>query len=294
MDSPDDCNEIYSYFSFGYVKMLKMLLEASQDIANKNNDNRRLWMRKTLVFLALASTCSLYAASMGLEDLANPWYGSVGTGINNANPSEWDTPAEAYNKNKTNRGFYTFEIGKQVQHYVDVSLMYLNHETFNYQMYQQRIASSHKLENTEQTKPFNLNNRALLVSGFLHPDHNWYKISTVGLSPFIGGGIGYALNQIDNFYSTSGKGLNKAAVHSNSSMVNQVNINSFAWQASAGLSIHPITHLSLDVGYRYYDGGNLETANNVTNSSPANNNLITPWSGHLSMNQLFVDFKYKM
>lgn len=253
---------------------------------------RRLQMRKTLAFLALASTCSLYAASLGIEDLDNPWYGSIGTGINNANPSVWDTPAEAYNKNKTNRGFYTFEIGKQVQHYVDVSLMYLNHETFNYQMYQHRISNSNKLANSDQNKLSNLNNRALLVSGFLHSDHNWYKISTVSLSPFIGGGIGYALNQIDNFYSTNDVGMHKRST--NPSVNNQVNIAGFAWQASAGLSIHPITHLSLDVGYRYYDGGSLDTTNSLSSNSAANSNLITPWSGHLSMNQLFVDFKYKM
>lgn len=231
---------------------------------------------------------------MNFTNLENSWYGSIGAGINNANPSEWDTPAEAYNKNKTNRGFYTFEIAKQVQHYVDVSLMYLNHETFNYQMYQQGIFNTNKLAPTEQNKPFNLNNRAVLVSGFLRPDHNWYKISTVGLSPFIGGGIGYALNQIDNFYPITNSTLNKNATNANSPVSNSVNINSFAWQASAGFSIHPITHLSLDVGYRYYDGGNLDTSNAITHSTTGNSSSITPWSGHLSMNQLFVDFKYKM
>ena len=249
-------------------------------------------MRKTLVFLALTSTHLLYANPMDFTNMANPWYSSVGAGINNANPSVWDTPAEAYNKNKTNRGFYTFEIGKQVQHYVDVSLMYLNHETFNYQMYQQSISNNQKLTNTDQNKPFSLNNRALLVSGFLHADHNWYKISTIGLSPFIGGGIGYALNQIDNFYPSNT--LNKSTTNSNTSSANSVNINSFAWQASAGFSIHPITHLSLDVGYRYYDGGNLDASATIINTNTGNSNLLTPWSGHLSMNQLFVDFKYKM
>jgi opacity protein-like surface antigen len=251
-------------------------------------------MRKTCGFLLLVSACSLNAASMGITDLENPWYGSIGTGLNNARGSEWDTPVESgyNNSNLASRGFYTFEIGKQVQHYVDVSLLYLNHETFNYQMYQQRIATTGKIANNASNPTVNLNNRALLVSGFLHPDHDWYKISTVSLSPFIGGGVGYALNQIDNFYPTGSAPTRKAGITSNSSIA----VNSFAWQASAGLSIHPITHLSLDVGYRYYDGGAFDTTNPAfTNTHSSNSlSLTTPWAGHVSTNQLFLDFKYKM
>lgn len=251
-------------------------------------------MRKTCGFLLLVSTCTLNAASMAISDLENPWYGSIGTGLNTVRASEWDTPTDnGYNtSNLANRGFYTFEIGKQIQHYVDVSLLYLNHETFNYQMYQQRIANTGKIASTASNPTVNLNNRALLVSGFLHPDHDWYKISTVSLSPFIGGGVGYALNQIDNFYPTGSNPARKAGITSNSAIA----VNSFAWQASAGLSIHPITHLSLDVGYRYYDGGAFDTSNPAfTNNHSANSlSLTTPWSGHVSTNQLFLDFKYKM
>ena len=251
-------------------------------------------MRKKCGFLLLVSTCSLYAASMGITDLENPWYGAIGTGLNNVHPSERDTPVEGgYSGNLANRGFYTFEIGKQVQHYVDVSLMYLNHETFNYQMYQQRIANTGKIANSPSNPTVNLNNRAVLVSGFLHPDHDWYKIRTVSLSPFIGGGVGYALNQIDNFYPTGSSVATKPGITSNSSVA----INSFAWQASAGLSIHPITHLSLDVGYRYYDGGMFDTTNSAfanNTHSTKNLSLTNPWAGHVATNQLFLDFKYKM
>ncbi len=258
-------------------------------------------MRKMCGFLALLSTWSLHAGTMETTMTENPWYGSIGAGyswtslpgINNPNSSEWDASIEGYNSSLGNRGFYTFEIGKQVQHYVDVSLMYLNHETFNYQMFQQGISSTEGFTGGERNRYFNLNNRALLISGFLHPDHNWYKISTIALSPFIGGGVGYALNQIDNFYTVGTVNVSGTAVGSTSSIGNQVSTNSFAWQASAGLSIRPINHLSLDVGYRYYDGGNFETSNAVYANS-GGLNAATPWSGHLAANQLFVDFKFTM
>lgn len=258
-------------------------------------------MKKTCGFLALLSSLPLYAGTMGDTSSVNPWYGAIGTGyswtllpgINNPNPSEWDASAEGYNSSLGNRGFYTFEIGKQVQHYVDVSLMYLNHETFNYQMYQQGISSTEGFTGDQRNRFFNLNNRALLVSGFLHPDHNWYRISTVSLSPFIGGGVGYALNQIDNFYTVGTINVAGTAVGSTSSIGNQVSTNSFAWQASAGLSIQPINHFSFDIGYRYYDGGNFNTSN-VIYSDADGLGIATPWSGKLASNQLFIDFKYTM
>lgn len=242
-------------------------------------------MRKTCGFLLLLSTYSAYSVSMEIPDLENPWYGSIGTGLNRNKAQDWDAPfQETFNSTSlANRGFYTFEIGKQVQHYVDVSLMYLNHATFNYQM------EPSTLSNNQQNRSVNLNNQAVLVSGFLHPDHDWYKISTVSLSPFIGGGVGYALNQIDNFYPNGNPSVS-------SNPANPITVNSFAWQASAGLSIHPVTHLSLDVGYRYYDGGSLDAnSNTLFRPNPANSfGLTSLGAGHLSTNQLFVDFKYKM
>lgn len=248
-----------------------------------------------------AITVPLYAGSIGSTMIENAWYGSIGTGyswtrlpgINNPNPSDWDASAEGYDSSLGNRGFYTFEIGKEVQHYVDVSLMYLNHETFNYQMYQQGISSTAGFTGDKRNRYFNLNNRALLVSGFIHPDHDWYKIQTVSLSPFIGGGVGYALNQIDNFYTVGTTTVSGTTVGSTTSIGNPVSTNSFAWQASAGLSIRPQNHLSLDVGYRYYDGGSFN-GSNILYSNTTGQTPVTPWVGRLSANQLYIDFKYTL
>lgn len=258
-------------------------------------------MKKICSLLALFSSLPLHAGTIGEQLLENNWYGAIGggyswslsPGITNPNPSEWDASTEGYNSSLGNRGFYTFEIGKQVQHYVDVSLMYLNHETFNYQMFQQGLSNTEGFTGDSRNRYFNLNNRALLVSGFIHPDHDWYKISTFELSPFIGGGVGYALNHIDNFYTVGTVNVSGTAIGSTSSIGNPVNTNSFAWQATAGLSIKPRSHLSLDVGYRYYDGGNFN-ASSVIYSNSAGLGFATPWTGRLSANQLFVDLRYSL
>ena len=249
-------------------------------------------MRKIFGLLLFVSTSHVHALLVASNGLENHWYGPINLSIHHTPIQAWDMPLEnGLSGTLANRGFYTFEIGKQIRHYVDVSLMYLNHETFNYQMYHERISNTGKITANQKTPIINLNNHAVLVNGFLHPDHDWYKISTLSLSPFIGGGVGYALNQIDNFFPNGPKS-DKIGVGSNP----QILINNFAWQASAGLSIRPLDHFSLDVGYRYYDGGGFDT-NNVAfnqNHSIKNVTITNPWTGHVLNNQLFLDFKYKM
>lgn len=265
-------------------------------------------MKKISSVLTLLASLPLYAGTMSDNIVDNAWFGAIGTGyswsllpgINNPNPSEWDASVEGYNSSLGNRGFYTFEAGKQIQQYIDVSLLYLNHETFNYQMFQQGFSDTEGFTGGRRNRYFNLNNRALLVNGSLHSNYNWCNVCTVGLSPFVGAGIGYALNQIDNFYTVgtiivagATPGTN-TAIGSTSSIGNPVSSNNFAWQASAGLNVKPpISHLSFDIGYRYYDGGNFSTSNTIYADSQGMLSA-TPWAGKVSTNQLFIDFKYTL
>jgi len=150
-----------------------------------------------------------YAGTIGSAIPENPWFASIGAGyswtqspgIKNPNPSEWDASIQGYDSSLGNRGFSTLETGKQVHPFVDVSLMYMDHETFNYQMYQSGISNTEGFTGSMRNRYFNLNNRALLVNGFLHPDHDWYKLYTVDITPFVSAGIGYALNQVTIFYT---------------------------------------------------------------------------------------------
>ena len=76
----------------------------------------------------------------------------------------------------------------------------------------------------------------------------WY-----GVTPYIGGGVGTAINTFANLtdtsYSTSGFG----AVSSAKTTVN------FAYAAMAGFSYSLTPNLKLDLGYRYLDMGNLKS-----------------------------------
>lgn len=258
-------------------------------------------MKKKLTYLALICSMPLHAGTMGEQQPLNySWFASIGAGyswtqlpgIVNPNLADWDFSDQGYDSSLGNRGFYTLEVGKQVHRYIDVSLLYLDHETFNYQMFQTNSLSQSGLAGSARNRYFNLNNRGLLVNGFLHLDHSWYDMFTVGFTPFIGGGIGYALNQVTNFYNVGSTDVNGTAIGSITSVGNHVNTSSFAWQASAGLNIKPeLNHLSFDLGYRYYDGGHFNTSTSI-HSYVSGTVPVTPWSGEVKANQLFVDIKY--
>ena len=166
-------------------------------------------MKKQLGILAVLVALPLHAGTMGDSEQINPWYASIGTGfswtqlpgIDNPNPALWDDSIQGYDSHLGNRGFYTFEVGKQVHRLIDVSVLYLDNETFNYQKFQTGVSNTEGFTGDSRTRYFDLNNRALLVNGFLHPDHSWLNVHTVNFTPFVGGGIGYALNQLDNFYT---------------------------------------------------------------------------------------------
>ncbi len=260
-------------------------------------------MLRKMCLLALTASLPLHAGTMGTTTAVdeNPWYASIGTGfswtqlpgIDNPDPSIWDASAQGYNSSLGNRGFYTFEVGKQVHQYIDVSVMYMNHETFNYQMFQSGTSNTMGFTGDQRNRYFNLNNRSLLVSGFLHPDHSVYQLSTVNMKPFIGAGIGYALNQVNNFYTVGSTLVNGTAIGSTDSIGNKVNTNSFAWQGSVGLNFSPEnSHLSLDAGYRYYDGGKFNTSNHIYVQGASGFGTSVAWSGKLQANQLFIDLKY--
>ncbi len=256
-------------------------------------------MKFKLALLPLLSVLPVYAGTMGGEVKNNPWYAAIGTGyswtmlpgINNPNPTEWDDSVQGYNSTLGDRGFYTFEAGKQVHSFIDASLMYINHEPFNYQMYQSGVSDTEGFTGNMRNRYFNLGNRALLVSGFLHPAEAYYTLGDVGMKPYIGIGIGYASNLVNNFYTVGSQLVDTVNVGSTSSIGNPVYTNSFAWQGTGGVNFAANQHVSIDVGYRYYDGGKFNTSSEVFAES-VGLTAASPWSGRLQANQLFVDFRY--
>ncbi|QBR85076.1 porin family protein [Legionella israelensis] len=259
-------------------------------------------MNKKLSFLAFFTSLPLYAGAMGeVVPPDYPWFASIGTGyswtekpgIKNPDPAVWDPAIQGYDASLGDRGFYTFAIGKQVHQYVDISVSYLNHEVFDYQKFQSgALAGQPGFTGNERTRFFRLSNRALLVNGFLHPNRSWANFLGIELMPFVGGGIGFSHNEVRDFHTIGNIVVAGIPIGSTSSIGKPSSKNSFSWQGSLGLNFRPAqSHLSVDIGYRYFDGGKFEGSSLIYTNS-AGWLSAPPWRGRLKANQGFVEFKY--
>lgn len=257
-------------------------------------------MNKKIGLIAMLASLPLYAGTMGEVSPGLPWFVSIGTGyswsvkpgIENPNPAIWDFSNEGYDSPLGNRGFYTFSIGKQVHQYIDLSLTYLDHEVFNYQRFQTGGSDTIGFTGNARTRYFQLDNKALLVSGFLHPAQYLYSMVGIELTPYVGAGLGYAKNEVRDFHTVGSTTVAGVAIGSISSIGTATGKNAFAWQGTVGLNLRPQqSHVSTNIGYRYFDGGKFEGPSSIFTNS--NGDLAsTPWTGRLKTNQLFVEFKY--
>ncbi|KTD20919.1 Uncharacterised protein [Legionella lansingensis] len=257
--------------------------------------------RLSLMICSILSLPS-YAGTIGEAVPVYSWFGSIGTGyswteepgIVNPNPTQWAFSAEGYDSDLGDRGFYTFALGKQVHDYVDVSVSYLVHEVFDYQKFQTAPPGiSGPATGDIRTRYFSLDNRAILVNGFLHPIQAWANIASVAFTPFIGGGVGYAYNEVRDFHTVARLVAAGVPIGSTTSIGNPASRNSFAWQASAGVNFRPQqSHFSVDAGYRYYDGGKFNGPSSVFSNADGWLAGLSPWEGRLKANQAFVEFKY--
>lgn len=244
----------------------------------------------------------LYAGNMGTPVPMLPWFGAIGTGyswtnmpgINNPNPSEWDESIQGYDAPLGNRGFLTFTLGKQVQEYIDLNLMYLMQENFNYQKYQSGSSATPDFTATQRTRFFTLNNKAILFNGVLHPAQYWTTYANTELRPYLGAGIGYAYNYVNNFYTVGNQveSPGEPNVGSTDSIGTPIGTNSFSWQGTAALNLRvQNSPFSINTGYRYFDGGKFNGSTQIyTNANGFVN--ATPWSGKVKANQFFVEFQY--
>ncbi len=76
----------------------------------------------------------------------------------------------------------------------------------------------------------------------------WY-----GITPFVGGGIGFATNWLQNLYDVSAQPAGGFGFASDRTQTN------FAWQVGAGLAYNVTPNLKLEVAYRYLDMGKFNT-----------------------------------
>ena len=109
----------------------------------------------------------------------------------------------------------------------------------------------------------------------------WY-----GITPYVGGGLGFAVNWFQNFYDTS---ISPVGGFGYANDVTQTN---FAWAAMAGLAYNVTPNLKLELGYRYLDMGKI-TTNGIVCAGVA----VCPYerqSCYLGAHDIRLGFRYML
>ncbi len=80
--------------------------------------------------------------------------------------------------------------------------------------------------------------------------------SVAGFTPYVGGGIGLARNELSTTTISSG-GAQIATINGSTK-------NEFAWQVGAGIAISVLPAVAIDIGYHYLDAGKFQTSSTGT------------------------------
>jgi opacity protein-like surface antigen len=139
-----------------------------------------------------------------------------------------------------------------------------------------RINSAKVMEGLTYFSKGNVYSLAGLANAYVEP------VQFGIIRPYIGGGIGFARNQVGNV-AVSVLDYNGTLLGSSST--------SFAWQASAGIGIAITPKLTADIGYRYMNLGEGRTGSHVDFGQWTQDN----WSskGHLRAHELQAGLRYQ-
>ena len=108
-------------------------------------------------------------------------------------------------------------------------------------------------------------------------------IAMSGFAPFVGAGIGWAGNQMKEVVTEDG-GL---------FFLSEGETSGLAWQAMAGVSFNVSPQAAVDVFYRYFDGGNLQTEfGEVFDDLGASAGDYTGMRGDLTAHEIMLSLRW--
>lgn len=119
------------------------------------------------------------------------------------------------------------------------------------------------------------------VMANVYVDIPFSRPGLTGVAPFVGGGIGWASNKLDKFQTSPDFFLPGGTA------------SGFAWQAMAGLgvSLSPLT--IVDIFYRYFDGGDIQSEEGeVFVTGGGSFGLYTGARGELVAHEIMVSLRF--
>ncbi len=211
---------------------------------------------------------------------------SMEAGICNPLPGFWGAAKEGYDSTLGGSSFFTLGFGYRFFKVFDVDFNYSFYDTFHYEKKQ---TSSAGQSGEVRMRCFDLDNQSAIANFSFYP----YLISLgklrIDIIPFIGLGVGVGINNMTNFHTI---GNDVLGVGSTTSTGEPRTTIAFAWQGMGGFRIHPRNfHLSIDIAYRYYNGGNFKGPSTITSFADNGEDFTgKPWEGTLQTNQVYFAF----
>ncbi len=204
----------------------------------------------------------------------------------------WDAAVEGYNAQLGKSELYTIGLGYQAHAALRTTFEASFRPSLSYCKFQTGINEGEANFLGNKTRYFNLSNASLMFNAYIDgagitPGLDLNIGCDFHIQPFIGAGIGLSYNKIYNFHSVTTTLANAISYTVGSAMVSTKH-RTFSWQAFAGLEVARTSFCSLDIGYRYFDGGKIKSNNWALAVLPPQ--TTSPWTGKLRANEFFVNF----
>lgn len=265
-------------------------------------------MKKLLVLLCSVCSFGVFAYPPSFDEYeigcCENWYGVVGAGyafsfeagIDNPDPASWDFANQGYDDDLGGSPFFMIGFGRTFC-CLNFDVTYSYYQTFHYQKYQTGAGATPGFSGNARTRYFDLDHQNVIFDLTLDPVWdcvNW-RFCSLNLRPIIGVGIGLGVNRITNFHTVGFDAV--ANVGSTTTIGEPHTKTTFAWRALAALRIglNSCLPLTLDIGYRYYDGGYFEGPSSfVVNTDGVDGGILSaaPWEGNLKTNEVYLCLNY--
>ena len=120
---------------------------------------------------------------------------------------------------------------------------------------------------------------SMFFSGYY--DFNSINLSGKSLTPYIGGGIGLARNDM---------GVTTVSAIGGSTSIEGKNVTEFAWKLGAGANLNLTEKCSLDLNYQFVDLGKFKSGSLVSSTMT---DMQKPFEGDYRTNELTIGLRYK-
>ena len=213
------------------------------------------------------------------------------------NLKQWDPAKQGYSDDVGGTVLYTVGLGYQIMPLFALDVEVTERPSFGYTRYQTPTANSSTPGFAGiKTRKFDLDSTSIMANVLLNGQSANLFMNLghdVIVQPIVGAGLGIAYNKVSNFHSVQAVSSSPGSNNVTSTMQPKTD-SAFAWQAFIAIEALYGAQWALDIGYRYFDGGDFESNNFLTDIPSGLSSQVTasPWKGELTANEWFINLKY--